>query len=177
LYFGKNSTQQLNDTTKGVYITIPLGTSGTYRFTSHFIFKPTTATQRMTALVAMSVVAVVAVAFILFVLMYQLQRPMGLESAANDPKAWTLSASNDKQFWTQLETRSNQFFAGRGEKKLIPLENETIYKYYQLEILSNGGGSSTEMAEWSLERYSVLVEDGISDLLYGGGVITPLISN
>ena len=74
LYFGKNRIQQLNDTTKGVYITIPLGTSGTYRFVSHFIFKPTTATQRMTVLVIISGVAVVAVALILFVLLYQLQR-------------------------------------------------------------------------------------------------------
>lgn len=74
LYFGINAVQQLNDTTKGVYITIPLGTSGTYRFVSHFIFKPTTATQRMAVLVIISGVAVVAVALILFVLLYQLQR-------------------------------------------------------------------------------------------------------
>lgn len=97
----------------------------------------------------------------------------GLGSTANDPKAWTLSASNDKQAWTQLDSRSNQSFAGRGEEKLIPFENETLYKYYRLEILSNGGGASTEMTEWSLERYSVEVEEGVSDLPYGGGVITP----
>lgn len=76
LYFVTNATQQLNDTTKGVYITILLGTSGTYRFVSHFIFKPTTATQRMTVLVVISGIAVVAVAFILFVLLFQLRQQM-----------------------------------------------------------------------------------------------------
>ena len=76
LFFGKNALQQLNDTTKGVYIGIPLGTSGVHRFVSHFIFKPTTTTQRMTVHIAISGVAVIAVAFILFILLYQLQRQM-----------------------------------------------------------------------------------------------------
>ncbi|OJV87176.1 MAG: hypothetical protein BGO34_12550 [Bacteroidia bacterium 44-10] len=74
LYFGVNATRQRNDTTKGVYTTIPLGTSGNYRFVSHFIFKPATATKQMTVLVILSGVAVVAVAVILFVLLFQLQQ-------------------------------------------------------------------------------------------------------
>ncbi len=74
LYFGVNAAQQLNDTTKGVYATIPLGTSGNYQFVSHFIFKPTTATQQMTMLVILSAIAVVAVALILFVFLFQLQQ-------------------------------------------------------------------------------------------------------
>ncbi|WP_352422600.1 HAMP domain-containing sensor histidine kinase [Proteiniphilum sp.] len=76
LYFGINAIQQLNDTTKGVYISIPLGTSGNYRFVSHFIFRPTTAIQRMKNLVILSSVAVMAVAIILFILVYQLQQQM-----------------------------------------------------------------------------------------------------
>ena len=76
LYFGENSVRQPDDTTKGVYVTIPLGTSGTYRFVSHFIFKPTTATQRMTMLVIISGIAVVAITFILFLLLMQLRRQM-----------------------------------------------------------------------------------------------------
>ncbi len=74
LYFGTNAVQQLNDTTKGVYIAVPLGTSGNYRVLSHFIFKPTITIRRMTVLVAMSGIAVVAVAFILFAMLYQLQQ-------------------------------------------------------------------------------------------------------
>lgn len=74
LYFGNNAIKQLNDTTKGVFITIPLGTSGAYRFVSHFIFKPSTVTRRLMGLAAMSGVAVIAVALILFVLLFQLQR-------------------------------------------------------------------------------------------------------
>ena len=76
LYSGTKAIKQLNDTTKGIYITMPLGTSGNYRFISHFIFKPTTATQRMTILVIISAVAVVAVAIIFFVLLYQLQQQL-----------------------------------------------------------------------------------------------------
>jgi signal transduction histidine kinase len=76
LYFGENYVRQPDDTTKGVYVIIPLGTSGTYRFVSHFIFKPTTATQRMTMLVIISGIAVVAITFILFVLLMQLRRQL-----------------------------------------------------------------------------------------------------
>ena len=76
LYFGSNAIKQLNDTTKGVFITIPLGTSGTYRFISHFIFKQSTITRSLIGLAAMSGIAVIAVAIILFLLLYQLQRQM-----------------------------------------------------------------------------------------------------
>lgn len=76
LYFGNNAIKQLNDTTKGVFITIPLGTSGTYRFVSHFVFKPSTITRRLVGLAAMSGVAIIAVAIFVFLLLYQLQRQM-----------------------------------------------------------------------------------------------------
>lgn len=74
LYFGNNAIKQLEDSTKGVFITIPLGTSNTYRFVSHFVFKPSTVTRRLMGLAAMSGIAVIAVALILFVLLFQLQR-------------------------------------------------------------------------------------------------------
>lgn len=74
LYFGNNAIRQLNDTTKGVFITIPLGTSGTYRFISHFIFKPSTITRRLVGLTTMSGIAVIAVAINLFYLIFQLKR-------------------------------------------------------------------------------------------------------
>ena len=76
LFFGNKAIKQLNDTTKGIFIAIPLGTSGTYRFVSHFIFKPSTVTRRLAGLAAMSGVAVIAVAIVLFLLLYQLQRQM-----------------------------------------------------------------------------------------------------
>lgn len=74
LYVGNSAIQKLNDTTKGIYITVPLGTSGTHLFNSHFIFKPSTATQQLTILVIISGIAVIAVALILFILLNQLQR-------------------------------------------------------------------------------------------------------
>lgn len=76
LSFGKNAIKQLNDTTKGVLIAIPLGTSGAYRFVSHFVFKPSTITRRLVGLAAMSGVAIIAVAIIVFLLLSQLQRQM-----------------------------------------------------------------------------------------------------
>lgn len=76
LSFRKNAIKQLNDSTKGVLIAIPLGTSGTYRFVSHFVFKPSTITRRLVGLAAMSGVAIIAVAIIVFLLLYQLQRQM-----------------------------------------------------------------------------------------------------
>lgn len=74
LYWGINTTQLLNNTTKGMFITLPLGTSDTYRFIAHFIFKPATAMRHMTKLAAIPGVAVVSVAVILYVLLVQLQR-------------------------------------------------------------------------------------------------------
>lgn len=76
LLVGKNTTQLLNDTTTGVFVTIPLGTSGTYRFVSHFEFRPSTMTRSMMAPVWLSGVAVIAVAIILFMLLFRLQRQM-----------------------------------------------------------------------------------------------------
>lgn len=76
LLVGKNNTQLLNDTTTGVFVTIPLGTSGTYRFVSHFEFRPSTMTRSMMAPVWLSGVAVIAVALILFTLLFRLQRQM-----------------------------------------------------------------------------------------------------
>lgn len=76
LYFGDNAIKQLSDSTKGVFVSIPLGTKGTYRFVSHFIFKSSTITHRLVGLAAMSGIAVVAVAIILFLLLYQLQQQM-----------------------------------------------------------------------------------------------------
>lgn len=90
LYFGRNAIQHLQDINKGVYITIPLGTSGDYRFVSHFIFSPSTVTQKMTNLVILSSMAVVGVAIIFFVLLYQLQRQMN-RFYLQEKRVWVLS--------------------------------------------------------------------------------------
>ena len=76
LLVGKSSMRLLNDTTTGVFIAIPLGTSGSYRFISHFEFRPSTMTRRMMAPAWLSGVAVIAVAIILFVLLLNLKRQM-----------------------------------------------------------------------------------------------------
>lgn len=76
LIYGNNAAKQLDNTAKGVYITIPLGTSGTYQFVSQYVFKPAVVTRRLMNLVWLSGVAVIAVACILFALLFQLQRQM-----------------------------------------------------------------------------------------------------
>lgn len=76
LFVDKSASPQLNDTTTGVFITIPLGTSGAYRFVSHLMFGPSTMTRRMMAPAWLSGVAVIAVAIILFVLLLSLKRQM-----------------------------------------------------------------------------------------------------
>ncbi len=81
------------------------------------------------------------------------------DSNENDPKSWKLSGSNDKTNWTQLDEKSNQIFESRGQVKEIAIENENKYKYYKLDITSNNGGSSTQLAEWSMCIYSKTVDD------------------
>ncbi|MDD4516817.1 HAMP domain-containing sensor histidine kinase [Massilibacteroides sp.] len=74
LYYGKNAFRQLSDTTTGVYLSIPLGTSGTYRFVSHFVFKPSSMTRNLMFPVWLSGIAVIAVGMILFLLFARLQQ-------------------------------------------------------------------------------------------------------
>jgi hypothetical protein len=72
------------------------------------------------------------------------------DSPEKDPKSWTLSASNDLVSWTVINTQTNQLFGKREEKKEYFFENKIAYKYYKLNVLSNNGGESTQIAEWSL---------------------------
>lgn len=81
-------------------------------------------------------------------------------SYASDPKSWTLSGSNDNENWTKLDEQSNQIFALRGEVKVYPLKNEDKFKHYKLEIKSNNGGATTQIAEWAMCIYSFTNEEG-----------------
>lgn len=69
----------------------------------------------------------------------------------NAPSAWILYGSNDNAEWTQLDSQSGVNFNGRLEEKPYLLENETAYKYYKLEIKANGGGTLTQIGEWTLQ--------------------------
>jgi len=84
-----------------------------------------------------------------------------------DPKSWTLSGSDDGETWTEIDARENQAFAERYEKKKYELENEKAYTYYRLDIKSNNGGTSTQIAEWTMLDILSKVDNLINK--YGSG--------
>ncbi|WP_321332506.1 C2 family cysteine protease [uncultured Bacteroides sp.] len=84
------------------------------------------------------------------------------DASEKDPKSWTFYGSNDNNIWIPLDKQSDQAFSGRQEKKAYQFENGTAYKYYKLAIESNGGGTSTQIAEWTLEGN---VPTNINDLM------------
>lgn len=161
LYFGENYVQLPADTTKGVYVTIPLGTSGTYRFVSHFIFKPTTATQRMTMLVIISGVAVVAVAFILFVLLFQLRRQMNrlhlqemrVRGIIHDLKS-PLSYIYSMLGLLEMEEENNLLAEGKSRVKRLSNNIERMLSEVKLKEKKNG----------ALQRESYNLEEHFRDI-------------
>ncbi|MFV0418329.1 MAG: discoidin domain-containing protein [Dysgonomonas sp.] len=87
------------------------------------------------------------------------------DAPEKDPKTWTLSGSNDNKVWTLLDTQTNQAFSTRQETKEYEFDNEVVYQYYKLDIQSNNGGTTTQIAEWTMEvkidpnaPYSVAVD-------------------
>jgi hypothetical protein len=84
-----------------------------------------------------------------------------------DPKSWTLSGSNDDETWTVIDTETDETFSS-GETKEYDLENEIGYKYYRLDITANNGGTSTQIAEWSMEE----IPNNIDDILKKAGAFT-----
>lgn len=81
------------------------------------------------------------------------------DSPESDPKSWKLSGSNDRTTWTTLDEQSNQKFESRGQVKEFGIENDEKYKYYQLQITANNGGTNTQLAEWTMCIYSETVGD------------------
>ncbi|MDR2956511.1 MAG: hypothetical protein LBV43_15670 [Prevotella sp.] len=72
------------------------------------------------------------------------------DAPEKDPKSWTLSGSEDNLEWTLLDKQENQSFEKRGENKEYDFENNTPYKYYKLDVETNNGDATTQIAEWSL---------------------------
>ncbi len=74
----------------------------------------------------------------------------GNDAANRDPKSWTLSGSNDGETWTPLDTRSDEAFEWRRHTRVFAAENDTPYRYYQLEITENHGAPLTQLSEIEL---------------------------
>ena len=74
-----------------------------------------------------------------------------------DPKSWSLYGSADNLSWIRLDRQQNQVFAKRGEEKSYQCYNTVAYRYYKLEIESNGGDYSTQIAEFMLKNVAAEV--------------------
>jgi len=72
------------------------------------------------------------------------------DAADRDPKTWTLQGSNDGSTWTTLDTQSNQAFVNRNHAKVYNIGNTTAYRYYQIDITANNGGTTLTIAELGL---------------------------
>lgn len=90
-------------------------------------------------------------------------------SATNDPKSWKLMASRDNQNWILLDTKTDQIFDERQEIQRYSIKNETRFKYYKLEILANNGGTSTHIAEWTLQEPSADLDISTLIAAYASG--------
>jgi alpha-L-rhamnosidase len=69
-----------------------------------------------------------------------------------DPAAWQLAGSNDLVNWTTLDTQTGQVFANRNTAATYSFSNSTPYRYYELLITANNGGSSygLQLSEFAL---------------------------
>jgi len=72
------------------------------------------------------------------------------DAKARDPKSWRLEGSLDGTNYVQLDTRQDMNFNSRFETQIYDFKNTTGYIYYKLTILSNGGDSLFQMAEWTM---------------------------
>lgn len=84
------------------------------------------------------------------------------DASEKDPKSWVLHGSEDNKIWVQLDKQVNQTFTERQETKEYEFENDGTYRYYRLSIETNGGGASTQIAEWVLKG---IVAVDIDDLM------------
>ena len=82
--------------------------------------------------------------------MYELTS--AIDSPDKDPKAWSFYGSTDNKEWILLDTQENQTFSKRNETQRYEIAEQKvdIYQYYKLEITANNGGSTTQIAEFSI---------------------------
>jgi hypothetical protein len=74
----------------------------------------------------------------------------GNDVPARDPKNWQFQASNDGRTWTTLNERENQTFESRLQTKTYAFFNDQPYRFYRLNILTNGGDASLQLSELAI---------------------------
>ena len=74
----------------------------------------------------------------------------GNDVPARDPKNWQFQASKDGQTWTTLDERENQAFESRLQTKAYSFLNNQPYRFYRLNILTNGGDAGLQLSELAI---------------------------
>lgn len=69
-----------------------------------------------------------------------------------DPIDWNLQASHDGENWVTLDSRSAEIFDQRFQQKIFHISNNVAYKFYRLNITRSRGGSTMQMADWSVNN-------------------------
>ncbi|GAA4830355.1 hypothetical protein GCM10023221_02400 [Luteimicrobium xylanilyticum] len=79
-----------------------------------------------------------------------------------DPKSWTVLGTDDADVaadpgssaWHTVDARTNQTFASNGLTRFYDVAQPASYRYYQLRVTANAGGSAknanTQIADWTL---------------------------
>lgn len=72
------------------------------------------------------------------------------DAAGRDPRDWEIQGSQDGVTWETLDTRTQYSFPERNLTREFYFDNNTAYKYYRFDLLSNNGDGLFQMAEWRL---------------------------
>tara|TARA_R110000868_G_scaffold407514_2_gene689057 strand:+ start:4465 stop:5268 length:804 start_codon:yes stop_codon:yes gene_type:complete len=72
------------------------------------------------------------------------------DAASRDPRDWEIQGSQDALTWDTLDVRTEYTFSDRNQTREFYFDNNTAYKYYRFNLLSNNGSSLFQMAEWQL---------------------------
>ena len=71
------------------------------------------------------------------------------DAPVRDPRTWTLSGSNDGENWTVIDTQQDVTFSTRFQEKSFPLNTETGFSYYRIEMTCSSG-TVLQLAELKL---------------------------
>tara|TARA_R110000796_G_scaffold67449_6_gene154887 strand:- start:21444 stop:22247 length:804 start_codon:yes stop_codon:yes gene_type:complete len=74
----------------------------------------------------------------------------GNDAPDRDPRDWEIQGSQDGVTWETLDARANYTFPDRKLTREFYFDNNTAYKYYRFDVISNNGGGLFQMQEWQL---------------------------
>ena len=93
-------------------------------------------------------------------------------NATRDPKSWTIQASTNGTTWVTLNTQTNQSFATRSKAYKYSFTNETLYKYYKIDITANNGDANTEIAELSYSYVDAIAPTTPTNVTFSNSTFT-----